>query len=107
ELMPEADWRALVRQELDRVLQPRSCHHPEPDASPLQELVRAQLAGRFKAALREELNRPEYTPLWDGSRQAPGAAVRQIIADVAPQLTQAMWADVVGRAVQQLRTGSW
>lgn len=69
----------------------------------IPRLVKEALEQNFKDRIRALLNEPEYVQKWSGADYVPGDAVKEIVRQLAPDLTAAVFASVVDQAVQTMR----
>lgn len=105
ELIPEEAWKGLVATEITAFTEDR--RHPHSSQvieAPLKKLIREELDRRFRARIKEELDKPEYALLYDAQgQQQPGDAVKAIVEAMAPALVNALFAGVVDQAMWKLK----
>jgi hypothetical protein len=87
DMVPPEELEQLVKSQVERF-----------QRSELPDLILKTIRERYMAALRDELDKPEYKPQWtDGGGQVAGMAIQKIITENAGQ----MLASLVGSMVQQ------
>ena len=93
DLLPPEELAELVKQQVAHF---RREHLPKL----VQEEIRAQL----QAAIRKELEKPEYGATWDSYGNAgAGEAVKKLLVGAAPMILEGLIGGVVATLVNQLK----
>ena len=96
-LVPKEMWERLVKKEVEWFLVDTGYHKNNP--SPLRTMVRRELEKMFIEQVKIQLN--EMDGSWGAdNKMHAGAAVKQMVKEIAPELWEIAVAGVVQRAIE-------
>lgn len=94
-LIPDEMWDGMVKRETGRFIE-----------TELPKLVKAELEVRVREAIAVTLDGPEYhSKIWTQGGQKPTDVVLEITRQLAPEMIQAMFGNVVQDALVRVRSG--
>lgn len=99
-LVPKEMWDRLVKKEVEWFLTNTGYSKNEP--SPLKTMVRRELEKMFIEQVRTQLNEMQGSWGANGKMQA-GAAVKNMVKEIAPELWELAVSGVVQRAIEGFR----
>lgn len=106
QLIPAENWTQLVDSVVKQftVKKKRGNYQEERYTSDLEELIYADISARAKDIIKAELNKPEYSSMWDGMNQQVASAVVQEICEKHGQLIfNKVIASMVGNVMMNMR----
>lgn len=93
DLIPPDELSALVRGQVAHF-----------QRNTLPELIKQSIQAQYAAALKAELQKPEYLPQWTaGGTQMAGEAIQKIITENAGQMLSSLVGSMVRQTVYQMQ----
>jgi hypothetical protein len=109
EMIPPAQWEAMVKQELESFTKERANpnyngYSGTPRTLPglFHEVASEVYREHVKALFKAELAKPEWNSKWDGTRQEMGAMVKEWLTENSQALLQVTIKEMFGYAAQEL-----
>lgn len=107
QIIPEENWKQLVEGVVQQftVKKKRNQYQNERYTSDLEELVYADLETKAKELIKAELNKPEYTSMWNGMNETvASAAVQEICQQHGQAVFNKVISNMVGNVIMNMRS---
>lgn len=111
-LIPEDQWKSMIEAEIKNFTTPtrKQSYGTWADGpSPLQEIIRTELASKFRTMVQEALL-PEFTTSTFaniGGAQTVSEAIKQLAVAAAPEILSTLVQGIVVRSMETLRSQSF
>lgn len=104
-MIPDSEWSKLVDREIKAFFAETPAHYSNERSmpSPFARLVQAELEKIFLAALKTEMEKPEYYANWNEWGCDASSAVKKIVLDNSGQIVAAAFAGSIQNAVNILK----
>lgn len=105
QLIPEENWATLVNSTVSQFTtkRKRGNYQDERYTSDLDELIIDHLKEIAKAAIKEELSKPEHQVTWNNGNPIAGAIVQEVVDNHAHKIFSMVVGSMVANVMQNMR----